>query len=79
MYILQKQLENLKKLASPNKVVVVYGQRRCGKTTLISKFLEETGDKYLLVTGEDITVQEYLSSQSIARLKGFVGNNKLVV
>ncbi|MEK6590910.1 MAG: ATP-binding protein [Nitrospinota bacterium] len=79
MYIPQKQLENLKKLASPNKVVVVYGPRRCGKTTLINKFLEKIGDKYLLVTGEDITVQEYLSSQSIAKLKGFVGNNKLLV
>lgn len=79
MYIPQKQLENLKKLAAPEKVVVIYGPRRCGKTTLINKFLEKTMEKYLLVSGDDITVQEYLSSQSVSKLKGFVGKNSLIV
>lgn len=79
MYIPQKQLENLKKLVSPEKVVVVYGPRRCGKTTLINKFLENTPEKYLLVSGDDITVQEYLGSQSVSKLKGFVGSNSLIV
>lgn len=80
MYIPQKQLENLEKLISPNKVVVVYGPRRCGKTTLINRYLEKAGDqRYLLVSGEDITVREYLGSQSIAKLKDFVGKNSLLV
>lgn len=80
MYVPQRQLENLKKLVSPNKVVVVYGPRRCGKTTLINHYLDEVGDKrYLLVSGEDITVREYLGSQSIAKLKDFVGKNSLLV
>lgn len=79
MYIPQKQLENLKKLISPEKVMVIYGPRRCGKTTLINKFLETTSEKFLLASGDDITVREYLSSQSIAKLKGFVGTNSLLV
>lgn len=79
MYIAQKQLENLQKLVSPNKVVVIYGPRRCGKTTLIKKFLETAKQKYLLVSGEDVIIQEYLSSQSIAKLKNFVGDSKLLV
>jgi len=79
MYILQKQLENLKKLISPEKVVVIYGPRRCGKTTLINKFLESTKEKYVLAGGDDITVREYLGSQSVAKLKGFVGSNSLLV
>jgi hypothetical protein len=78
MYIPQKQLENLKKIISPNKVMVIYGPRRCGKTTLLNKFLEKFNEKYLLVNGEDITIQEYLSSQSIEKLKNFVGKNKLL-
>jgi predicted AAA+ superfamily ATPase len=72
-------LENLKKFLQPNKVVVVYGPRRCGKTTLIKKFLETAGEPYLFVTGEDITVREYLESQSLEKLKSFVGNNRLLV
>ena len=80
MYIPQRQLENLKKLISPNKVVVIYGPRRCGKTTLINRYLGEVGDEgYLLVSGEDITVREYLGSQSIPKLKDFVGKNNFLV
>lgn len=79
MYIHQKQLESLESLVSPNKVVVIYGPRRCGKTTLINKYLEQESGKYLLVSGEDIIVQEFLNSQSIAKLQQFIGNNNLLV
>ena len=78
MYIPQKQLENLKKDIAPNKVAVVYGPRRCGKTTLLRKFLEDTTKKYLLVNGEDVDIQEFLSSQSIPKLKNFVGKNQIL-
>jgi len=64
MYIPQRQLENLKKLVSPNKVVVVYGPRRCGKTTLINHYLEKVDEeRYLLVSGEDITVKTLLAKR----------------
>lgn len=79
IYVPQKQLENLTQLLSPNKVIVIYGPRRCGKTTLLNKFLDDIRGKYLLVSGDDIIVREYLSSQSISKLKDFVGNNKLLV
>ncbi|HBE44031.1 MAG TPA: AAA family ATPase [Deltaproteobacteria bacterium] len=79
MYIPQKQLENLKKLVAPGKVAVIYGPRRCGKTTLINKFLEKTKEKFVLASGDDITVREYLGSQSVPKLKGFVGSNDLLV
>ena len=79
MYIPQRQLENLNKLILPNKVMVVYGPRRCGKTTLLNHYLKGTAETHLLVSGEDITVQEYLGSQSVAKLKDFVGENRLLV
>lgn len=78
-YIPQYQLKNLKHLLTPNKVVVLYGPRRCGKTTLLNKFLEGVNEKYLSVSGEDLTVQSYLHSQSINKLKDFVGNSKLLI
>ena len=78
LYIPQKHLENLKKQIKPNKVVIIYGPRRCGKTTLLKKFLEGVAEKYLLVNGEDIFVQEYLSSQSIDKLKNFVGEHQIL-
>jgi predicted AAA+ superfamily ATPase len=79
MYILQRQLENLKKFLKPGKVVVIYGARRTGKTTLLREFLKGEAEPYLLVSGEDVTIQGYLSSQSIEKLQNFVGSNRLLV
>lgn len=78
MYIPQIQLNRLHSLCLPGKVVVVYGPRRVGKTTLLKKFLESQSD-YLFVTGEDVFIGEYLASGSIEKLKEFVGNKTLLV
>ena len=46
---------------------------------MLNKFLEGINEKYLFVSGEDLTVQNYLSSQSIQKLREFVGGNELLV
>lgn len=80
MYIPQIQLTNLCNLLAPGKAVIVYGPRRCGKTTLLEHFIKDVSKKdYLFVTGEDISVQDFLSSQSIEKLKSFVGSYKLLI
>jgi hypothetical protein len=79
MYIIQKQLENLKKLAMSGKVVVIYGARRTGKTTLLKEFLKDETESYLLVSGEDITIHSHLSSQSVEKLTAFIGDARLLV
>jgi uncharacterized protein len=80
MYIPQIQLENLRKLIAPQKAIIIYGPRRCGKTTLIEHFVKDIPKKdYLLVSGEDITVQDFLSSQSIEKLKTFVGTLEIFI
>ena len=79
MYIRQKQLDNLRKSLAPGKVVVIYGARRTGKTTMLQQFLRDVDERYLLVSGEDITVQGYLASQSIEKLSAFIGANRLLV
>jgi predicted AAA+ superfamily ATPase len=79
MYIPQKQIDNLKDLITPGKVVVVYGPRRAGKTTLVLKYLETVQSKTLYVDGEDIVVRQYLESQSIEKLRDFVGSHSLLV
>lgn len=78
MYIPQIQLNRLRSLCLPGKAVIIYGPRRVGKTTLLKKFLEEEVD-YLLVTGEDVFVGEYLASESVEKLKEFIGDKTLLV
>ncbi|MFZ2976173.1 MAG: ATP-binding protein [Candidatus Moraniibacteriota bacterium] len=79
MYLFREQSTSLTKLLTPNKVIVILGARRIGKTTLLNDFLKNIKEKYLFVQGDDIASHEYLSSQSIAKLQGFVGENKLLI
>ncbi len=78
MYIHQHLLSTLSQIVVPNKVVIIYGPRRIGKTTLLNEYLK-TVSNYLSVSGEDIDVQHFLSSQSIEKLRAFVGDKTLLV
>ena len=79
MYIPQKQIINVKKYLMPQKAIIIYGPRRCGKTTLLQQLIKNINEKYLFINGEDITTQNYLASQSIQKLKNFVGKNRLLI
>ena len=79
IYIPQAQLARLTHLVTPGKVVVVYGPRRVGKTTLIKRYIREHDPDALLVTGKDIVVREYLESQSLAKLTSFVGRRRTLI
>jgi predicted AAA+ superfamily ATPase len=79
MYIPQHQLANLEKLAAPNKVVLVYGPRRTGKTTLLEHFIQGLPEPYHLVNGEDFFIQQALSSRSIDKLRDFIGRKKWLI
>ena len=79
MYIPQRQLANLKKSVRPGKVVVIYGARRVGKTTLLKKFLESADGEVLFVNGDDMFVRQYLESQSTEKLLDFVGNHSMLI
>ncbi len=76
MLIKRQAHKLLKEKTQENKVVLLYGPRRVGKTTLLNEFAEEIKDKERVkfVNGENLIIQKELSSQSIERLKSFVGN-----
>ncbi|MCG2701269.1 ATP-binding protein [Candidatus Parcubacteria bacterium] len=68
----------IKKL-QPNKVVVLYGPRQVGKTTLVKDILKNIKGKYLFLNGENRSAQKWLSSQEIDVFKQYIGDNKLLV
>ncbi|NIJ55649.1 ATP-binding protein [Dyadobacter arcticus] len=68
-------LERLK----PNKVNVIMGTRRVGKTFLIQKIIRETSDKVFMMEGEDVNVQNLLSEVSIANYKRIFSDTELLV
>lgn len=65
---------------TPGKVVVVYGARRVGKTTLIKSFLKTYPGKFYLGTGEDRLLREVLESDNIRRMTStFQGYDLIVI
>jgi predicted AAA+ superfamily ATPase len=61
------------------KVAILFGPRRAGKTTLLKEFMKEEPTLALFVSGEDIIVQRYLSSHSVETLSTFVGASRLLI
>ena len=78
-YIPHAQLGRLARWVAPNRVVVVYGPRRVGKTTLLRQYMRQHDPDALLVSGEDVDVREYLESQSVARLRALVGRRTTLI
>jgi hypothetical protein len=68
-------LKNLK----PNKVVVLLGARRVGKTELIKHILPKVDDEPLVLNGENVDTVERLQRRSIDNLKSVLGKHKLLV
>jgi predicted AAA+ superfamily ATPase len=63
----------------PNKVVVLLGPRRVGKTVLINQILEQTTDPYLLLNGEDISTRELFTRRSAESFLQLLDGKRLLV
>ncbi len=61
------------------RVIVLYGPRRVGKTTLLNKFLEEYRGKCKMYNGEDLETRKIFNSQSIAQYKSLLKGLDLLV
>jgi len=70
---------NLEDYIDPKRVLVIYGPRRVGKTTLLTKYLKKTPYRYKFDSGENITTQDILSSQNFDRIFEYVGSYELIV
>jgi len=75
---INRAFSQIEPLLKPNKVVVIYGPRRVGKTTLLNEFLKTTKLKYRLDSGENIRIQEILGSQVFKKIGEYIGGNELI-
>ena len=79
MIYLVRELSNLilKKL-QPNKVVILSGARRVGKTMLVKEILANVNEPILRLNGDDIHVHDKLSIRNIENYKQILGTYKLL-
>ncbi|MCX6789537.1 MAG: ATP-binding protein [Candidatus Gribaldobacteria bacterium] len=73
-----KRYYNLAKLIKSGKVLIIYGPRRSGKTTLLSDFLSNTNLKYKLDSGDNIQTQQILGSQDFSQIKEYASGYQII-
>ncbi|MDD2757680.1 MAG: ATP-binding protein [Candidatus Pacebacteria bacterium] len=74
--LLQKKIE--KNLFKGN-VIIIYGARQVGKTTLVKQIIESSKEKSKYLNCEILSVQNQLREPEPEKLKFFLGDTKLVV
>jgi len=70
--MIRRALEPFDRYVRPGQVLVIYGPRRVGKTTLLRSYLAGTALRYKLVSGDDINTQSVLGSQDASLLQAYV-------
>lgn len=78
-YISRLLEDQIRQRLFKGKVVIVYGARQVGKTTLSKRILEEYGEKGRYLNCEILSVERGLSEPEAEKLKVFLGDYKIVV
>jgi uncharacterized protein len=61
------------------KVIMLYGTRRTGKTTIIEHIAARHGDDVLLLQGEDMQVASLLQQRTVANYSQLTRGKKIVI
>ena len=61
------------------KIVVLYGARQVGKTTLVKKILEKYENDSFYLNCDEPDIREALTDKTSTELKSFIGSRRLVV
>ena len=77
-YLKRAIAENILKKLQPNKVIIVFGARRVGKTVLVKEILQRLNEPVLILNGEDINVHDKLARRSIENYKQLIGSYRVL-
>lgn len=78
--IVRAVTEEFSKLVRPQKVLILLGARRVGKTELVKEYLKKVDpNDYLLLNGEDQRAIDLLAERSISNYKRLIRNKKILV
>jgi len=70
---------NVEKYLFRKKIIILYGARQTGKTTLMEQILEPFRDETLFLNGDDADTREMLTNLNATQLVPIIGNSKIVL
>lgn len=68
----------LNKLSKNNKIVIIYGARQVGKTTLANSIIKELNLKTLKINADELKYHDVLSSRDLNKMKSLVSGYELL-
>lgn len=69
---------DLEKYNPQNKVLLIYGARQVGKTTLLKRYLSQTSLKYKLDSGDNLMLREYLQQADFNAIREYTQGYELI-
>lgn len=80
MSMLNRQIQSqIEDKLYKGKVIILYGARQVGKTTLVKNILEKFSDQATYLNCDEPDIRQALSNKTSTELKAFLGQKKLVV
>lgn len=70
--------QDLGSYLNPGKVLVLYGPRRAGKTTLLQDYLATTSFKYKLDSGDSLKTRHILGSEDFGQIREYAAGYELI-
>ncbi len=67
-----------RRIVEGHRIIILYGARRVGKTTLVRHLVSGEGSRFAEFSGDDSTVSDTLSSRDSRRILGMVSGYDLV-
>lgn len=78
--IIHRQIqENIEKTLFKGKIVVIYGARQVGKTTLVREIMNQYPDDSAYFNCDEPDIRSNLIDKTSTELKNFLGNKKLII
>jgi len=71
--------KSVKERLFKEKIIIIYGARQVGKTTLVKKILAEYGEKGKYLNCELLSVEQGLLTMEAEKIKSFLGDYKIIV
>ncbi len=75
--VLEKEI--LERLARTEKIIIIYGPRQIGKTTLCKDIMKQSKYKTLYINADEARFSEVLSSRDARKLTGLVAGYELLI
>ncbi len=80
MKLISRTLENqIIKTLTANKVLILLGPRRVGKSILLKQVISKLKEPHILLNGEDFSTQESLATRTVQHYKNLLGSTKILI